>query len=72
MKKSKKRLTLHRETLRQLAQPTLQAIRGAALPSVSCPTCGDPWTCPWPSDAGYDCTGGCPRTDEVTRCVCEI
>src|SRR5947209_13061221 len=68
----KKKLTLHRETLRLLAQSNLKEARGAALPTVSCPTCGDPWTCPWPSDAGYDCTGGCPRTEERTVCVCEI
>lgn len=62
----KKKLTLHRETLRLLSTPGLGQVRGGTIieptGATYCIICG--------TGSCNDCPG--PKTDEVTVCVCEI
>ena len=72
MKKSK--LVLQRETLRQLSGATLVRVHGGSQIETHSETgpgmCG--FTFDLPCGGTGDPTIGCPRTDEATRCVCEI
>jgi hypothetical protein len=45
MKKSTPKLTLHRETLRDLEQPQLKAIVGGTLAKSNCGSCNTGFTC---------------------------
>lgn len=60
MKKRRKKLTLHRETLRSLNSDSLQAALGQAdVPlTFTCPESGC-YVC-----SANGCTFGCPRTPE--------
>ena len=69
----KKRLVLHRETLRLLSAPVLTAIRGAE-PSVDPGGCTIDWGC---TGGSRDCSNGCfpethtcPGTTNYGQTVC--
>jgi hypothetical protein len=67
MKKSRKKLVLHRETLRSLSAPTLRAVHGASI-AWGCTEayCTATFGCPMESD-------GCPNTHDKSACgQCEI
>jgi|GraSoiStandDraft_8_1057269.scaffolds.fasta_scaffold476398_1 hypothetical protein len=59
MKKSTRKLRLHRETLLSLNDPNLQVAVGGASAGTGC--CGDPTL------AGTNCTS-CNWTDTCTNC----